>query len=66
MSTTFFVISVGDECGSFATDTINYEVTSPPLIVTTSAPVEICPGDSTLLQVSASGGFGFKVVFSDG
>lgn len=58
MSTTFFVISVGDECGSFATDTINYEVTSPPLIVTTSAPVEICPGDSTLLQVSASGGFG--------
>lgn len=58
MSTTFFVISVTDECGSFATDTVNYEVTSPPLIVTTSAPIEICPGDSALLQVSASGGFG--------
>ena len=58
MSTTFFVISVSDECGSFATDTIHYEVTSPPLIVTTSPSVSICPGDSTLIQASATGGFG--------
>jgi gliding motility-associated-like protein len=58
MSSTYFIINVNDECGSNIADTIFYVVTSPPLMVSTSPSVSICPGDSTLIQVSASGGFG--------
>ena len=58
MTSTYFIINVNDECGSNISDTIFYVVTSPPLVVSTSATVSLCPGDSTLLQVSAAGGFG--------
>lgn len=58
MTSTYFVIEVNDECGSFATDTIYYEVTSPPLTLIVSPSVALCPGDSTQLQVQAQGGFG--------
>jgi len=55
---TFFVVTVSDECGTFATDTINYTVSSPPLEVIGSPTVYLCPGDSTIISVEASGGFG--------
>jgi gliding motility-associated-like protein len=57
MSTTY-VLRVTDNCGKIAFDTVNYTVTSPPLIVEPSPNVEICPGDSTFISVSASGGYG--------
>ena len=51
-------MNVSDECGTFATDTVHFTVNSPPLELTVSPTVYLCPGDSTLVSVSASGGFG--------
>lgn len=58
LTSTFFVVNVSDECGTFATDTVQFTVNSPPLELTVSPTVYLCPGDSTLVSVSASGGFG--------
>ena len=55
---TVYVVRVTDFCGKTAFDTVNYRVTSPPLIVTPSQNVEICPGDSAYISVSATGGYG--------
>ncbi len=55
---TFFIVIVSDECGTFATDTVHFTVNSPPLELTVSPTIYLCPGDSTLVSVSASGGFG--------
>lgn len=56
--TTNYVISVSDNCGNVAVDSILYTITSPPLTVQTNGPIQICPGDSAYLFVTASGGFG--------
>ena len=55
---TSFVATVSDNCGSVASETVIYTITSPPLIVTTSPAIEICPGDSAFITASASGGNG--------
>ena len=41
MASTFFVVNVNDECGSNTSDTIFYEVTSPPLILFTLSLIHI-------------------------
>ncbi len=56
--TTNYVITVSDNCGNVAVDSILYTITSPPLTVQMNGPIQICPGDSAFLQVTASGGFG--------
>ena len=56
--TTNYVVTVTDQCGNTTSATILYTITSPPLVISVSPSVEICPGDSTLLTVSATGGFG--------
>jgi len=58
LSTTTYYVHVKDNCGSIDVDTVVYTITSPPLVVTVSPEVQICPGDSTLISVSASGGMG--------
>ena len=58
LTSTFFIVNVSDECGTLATDTVHFTVNSPPLELTVSPTVYLCPGDSTLVSVSASGGFG--------
>ena len=55
---TSFVATVTDNCGSVASETVIYTITSPPLIVTTSPVIEICPGDSAFITAIASGGYG--------
>jgi gliding motility-associated-like protein len=55
---TNYVISVSDNCGNVAIDSILYTITSPPLSVQTNGPLQICPGDSAFVFVTASGGFG--------
>jgi len=55
---TNFVATVSDNCGSVASETVIYTITSPPLIVTTSPAIEICPGDGAFISASASGGYG--------
>ena len=55
---TNYIIQVSDNCGNIAVDSILYTITSPPLTVQMNGPIQICPGDSAFLQVTASGGFG--------
>ena len=57
-SSTYFVVNVSDECGTYSEDTIYYVVSSPPLEVLTSPTVYLCPGDSVLISAEAFGGFG--------
>lgn len=57
-TTTTYTVLVTDKCGNQQTANIVYTITSPPLILTMSPNVEICPGDSVLIGVTASGGYG--------
>jgi gliding motility-associated-like protein len=56
--TTSYIVQVVDNCGAIAYDTVIYTITSPPLIVTISPNIELCPGDSTFISASAVGGYG--------
>ncbi len=57
-TTTTYTVSVTDDCGNVTTESIIYTITSPPLIVAMTPPLEICAYDSVLLTASPSGGFG--------
>lgn len=57
-TSTIYTVEVTDMCGNTATDQINYTITSPPLLVTTSPIQTICPGDSVQIWAAASGGYG--------
>lgn len=57
-TTTTYTVTVTDNCGNTATETILYTITSPPLVLEMSPTVEICPGDSIQISVTPSGGFG--------
>jgi gliding motility-associated-like protein len=57
-TTTTYTIIVTDQCGNEIIDSVLYTITSPPLILTMSPTVEICPGDSVQISVSATGGYG--------
>ena len=57
-STSTYQILVTDNCGNTIQDSIIYTILSPPLVVQTNGPFETCPGDSVLLTVTASGGYG--------
>ena len=56
--TTTYTITVTDQCGLTSTATVIYTITSPPLLTTITPDIEICPGDSVLLTVNATGGYG--------
>lgn len=58
VTTTSYFITVTDNCGALANDVIIYSISSPPMEVSMSPTVEICPGDSALITASASGGYG--------
>lgn len=62
-TTTTYTVIVTDNCGNTATGTIVYTITSPPLTLVMSPGVEICPGDSIEISVTASGGFGSYFYF---
>ncbi len=57
-TTTIYTVLVIDQCGVQATADVLYTITSPPLLITLSPNVEICPGDSAQISVSATGGYG--------
>jgi gliding motility-associated-like protein len=57
-TTTTYTIVVTDACGNETVESILYTITSPPLVLTMSPEVEICPGDSVEISVSATGGYG--------
>ncbi len=56
-STTYFV-RVTDQCGTTVIDSVVYTITSPPLVLNMSPQRLICPNDSVLIGVTATGGYG--------
>ncbi len=56
--TTTYTVVVQDDCGNQVSANIVYTITSPPLVLEMSPGVEICPGDSTFISVTPSGGYG--------
>ena len=62
-SSTQYTVIVTDLCGNTLTGTIQYTITSPPLVITVSPDVEICPWQPTVLSVSATGGYGAYFYF---
>lgn len=57
-TTTTYSIEVTDLCGNQQTENIVYTISSPQLVITMTPGVEICPGDSVQISVTATGGFG--------
>ena len=57
-TTTTYTIQVTDFCGDSTNADIIYTILSPPLLLTMSPSIEICPGDSTEISVTATGGYG--------
>jgi gliding motility-associated-like protein len=56
--TTNYQVIVTDQCGEQTTGNVLYTITSPPLLLTMSDPVLICPGETTTVSVAATGGWG--------
>ncbi|MBI1837031.1 MAG: choice-of-anchor L domain-containing protein [Flavobacteriia bacterium] len=57
-TTTIYTVIVHDQCGQSIAENINYVITSPPLELTMSPKVDICPNDSVIISVTATGGYG--------
>lgn len=57
-SSSMYQITVTDNCGNIIQDSVSYTILSPPLVLQTNGPFQICPGDSVALLVTASGGYG--------
>ena len=56
--TTTYIVEVSDICGNTDFDSIIYTVVSPPLSLTMTPMTQTCPGDSVMLSVFPSGGYG--------
>jgi len=57
-TTTTYTVEVTDFCGNTTSADVLYTVLSPPLVLTMSPTVEICPGDSIEISVASVGGYG--------
>lgn len=57
-TTTTYTITVSDNCGNVTSEDIVYTITSPPLVLDITPDVEICPGDSSYIEVFPTGGYG--------
>lgn len=55
---TSYTVTVTDNCGDQTTATVNYSVLAPPLVLDISPATKVCPGDSALITVFPSGGWG--------
>jgi gliding motility-associated-like protein len=51
-------IVIPSETTTYTITTVIYTITSPPLLTSITPDLEICPGDSVLLTVTATGGYG--------
>jgi gliding motility-associated-like protein len=56
--TTIYTVIVKDQCDSVKAANVIYIVTSAPIELTMSPEIEICPYDSAIVNVKASGGYG--------
>mgnify|MGYP003666805463 CR=1 FL=1 len=56
--TTIYRVIVKDQCDNIDSADVTYTILSPPLLITMSPDIQICPGEDAYLSVSATGGFG--------
>ncbi|MEX1190893.1 MAG: choice-of-anchor L domain-containing protein [Brumimicrobium sp.] len=56
--TSVYTVKVTDNCGESQTTDVKITILSPPLVLDITPSQEICPGDSALIEVTATGGFG--------
>lgn len=56
--TTMYYVRVTDNCGTYTIDSVLYTITSPPLVLTMTPERLICPNDTTIIGVTATGGYG--------
>jgi gliding motility-associated-like protein len=56
--TTVYRVIVRDQCDKIDSIEVTYTILSPPLVITMSPDVQVCPGEDAFLSVSATGGFG--------
>lgn len=56
--TSTYKVYVEDQCGTVDSAFVEYTILSPPLELTMSEDVEICPYEEVQMSVSATGGFG--------
>ncbi len=57
-ASTSYIITVTDQCENTISETVNYTITSPPLVLNMSPTQQICPYDEVSISVQASGGYG--------
>lgn len=57
-TTTNYLVVVTDQCGETVTGNVLYTITSPPLVLSLTPEQLVCPGDSALISVVATGGYG--------
>jgi gliding motility-associated-like protein len=57
-TSTEYQVTVTDQCGVSDSAFVLYTITSPPLTLEMSPYQEICPGDSAIISVQATGGYG--------
>jgi gliding motility-associated-like protein len=56
--TTMYTVEVTDQCGESETAEVTITILSPPLLLDITPSQENCPGDSALIEVTTTGGFG--------
>lgn len=57
-TSTSYTVTVTDLCGNTVQGTVNYTITSPPLVLTMTPDRLICPYDPVSIGVTATGGYG--------
>lgn len=57
-TTTTYEVVIKDQCDNTVSEQVVYTITSPPLLLTMSPKQLVCPGDSALISVTATGGYG--------
>lgn len=56
--TSSYTVTVTDNCGDQTSATVNYTVLAPPLVLDITDATKVCPGDSALITVFPTGGWG--------
>lgn len=57
-NSTTYTLVVTDQCGGEVSGEVTVTVLSPPLVLDITPDQDVCPGDSALIVVTATGGFG--------
>lgn len=54
----WYYVTVSDQCGNSVIDSVHYVITTPQLVASTSPDQQICPYQSVTISGTAAGGYG--------